>query len=130
MAQFISTCPYCQQQFAASDELVGQNAACPFCGAVSRIQIPAQPYQQPYQPQYQQPYQQQTAQSDPNLVPLILGILSMVVWIIPFFTLPVPIIGFIMSHNRNYRMGVILSAVGAGLNILWTFICLIAAELD
>lgn len=58
---------------------------------------------------------------------MVSGILGLILWIIPLFSLPIPIIGFVLSYNKNYRLGIILNAIGMGLLILWTFIC-IAAE--
>lgn len=110
MAQFIFTCPFCKQQFFATDEMIGQNATCSNCGSVVCIQRQMQPL---------------TAPRDPNMLMLVFGILSMIVWIIPLFTLPIPIIGFIMSYNRNYRLGIILNAVGIGISVLWTILCML-----
>ena len=42
------------------------------------------------------------------------------------FALPIPIIGFIMSYNCNYRLGIILNSIALGLSVLWTLICVIA----
>lgn len=112
MAQFIFTCPSCRQQFIAADEMIGQNVTCTNCGTVVNIQKQIQPL---------------PASRDPNLVMLILGILSLILWIIPLFTLPISIIGFIMSYNKNYRLGIILNAVGIGVSILWTILCVLAA---
>jgi hypothetical protein len=57
---------------------------------------------------------------------LILGILGLLLWLIPLFALPIPIIGFILSYNRNYRLGIILNSIGLGLSVLWTLFCVIA----
>ncbi|MBE6372297.1 MAG: hypothetical protein E7055_09525 [Lentisphaerae bacterium] len=112
MAQFIFSCPFCRQQFVVADEMIGQNVTCPNCRNVSAIQRSLQPL---------------PASRDPNLVMLILGILSLILWIIPLFTLPIPIIGFIMSYNKNYRLGIILNTAGFGVSILWTIVCMLAA---
>jgi hypothetical protein len=65
--------------------------------------------------------------TDPNIAMLVLGIFGLILWLIPLFALPIPIIGFIMSYNRNYRLGVILNSIALGLSVLWTLMC-IAAE--
>ena len=38
MGQFIFTCPFCKQQFAATDDLIGTTAACSKCGASFVVQ--------------------------------------------------------------------------------------------
>lgn len=109
MAQFVFTCPFCKQQFSATDEMIGQSASCSNCGAVVVIQKQMQPLQQ--------------AQNSTTSM-MVWGILGVILWIIPLFSLPIPIIGFVLSYNKNYRLGIILNAIGMGLSILWTFICI------
>lgn len=109
---FIFTCPCCGQQFSAPEEMIGQNATCRNCGAEINIQKQLRPITPLSQRQ--------------DMPGLILGILSLILWLIPLFSLPLPIIGFIMSYNRNYRLGIILNSVGLGLSILWTIICVLA----
>ncbi len=114
MGQFIFTCPFCKQQFAATDELIGTTSSCSNCGSSFIVQRQMNAL---------------TAPQSGNTGVLALGIISLLVWLIPVFSLPVPIIGFALAHNRNYRLGVILNSIGLGLSILWTFIC-IANELE
>ena len=109
---FIFTCPFCGQQFSVSEEMIGQNASCSNCRAVINIQRQLQPI-------VPVPQQQETLM-------LIFGILGLILWLIPFLGLPLPIIGFIMSYNRNYRLGMILNAIGMGLAILWTIVCVLS----
>ena len=112
MAQFIFTCPHCKQQFMANDEMIGTTAACSNCGVIFTVQKQMPPL----------------AGGTNNDIPmLILGIWGLLLWLIPLFALPIPIIGFILSYNRNYRLGIILNSIGLGLSALWTLIC-IAAE--
>lgn len=111
MEQFITTCPFCGQQFNASDEAVGTQACCSSCGSVFIIQkqlVPVTP---------RQPSQ--------NTALMVLGILGLILWLIPLFILPLPIVGFILSYNRNYRLGIILNSIALGLSVLWTFICIL-----
>ena len=68
-----------------------------------------------------QPFRQTQNPATPTMV---LGILSLILWMIPLFGLPVSIIGFVLSYQKNYRLGIILNAVGMGLSILGTFICI------
>jgi predicted Zn finger-like uncharacterized protein len=112
MAQFIFTCPHCRQQFMANDEMIGTTAACSNCGVIFTVQKQMPPL---------------TGGTNNDIPMLILGILGLLLWLIPLFALPIPIIGFILSYNRNYRLGIILNSVALGLSALWTFIC-IAAE--
>ena len=112
MAQFIFTCPHCRQQFMANDEMIGTTAACSNCGVIFTVQKQMPPL---------------TGGTNNDIPMLILGILGLLLWLIPLFALPIPIIGFILSYNRNYRLGIILNSIGLGLSALWTLIC-IAAE--
>ena len=93
--------------------MVGRNTVCSNCGAAITIQRQMQPLAA-------------DVSRDPNLLPLILGILSLIVWLIPIFTLPLPIVGIIMSYNRNYRLGIILNVAGLGVDLVWTIICILA----
>ena len=111
MAQFVFTCPYCKQQFMANDEMVGTVASCTNCGATLTVQKQLTPMDSQNQNQ--------------NIAMLILGILGLILWLIPVFSLPVPIVGLIMSYNRGYRLGVILNSVSLGLSALWTVICVL-----
>ena len=111
MAQIITTCPFCGQQFNASDEAVGTQTCCSSCNAVFVIQkqlVPLTP-----------------RHSGQDTVLMILGILGLVLWLIPLFILPIPIVGFILSYNRNYRLGIILNSIALGLSVLWTFTCVL-----
>ena len=114
MGQFIFTCPFCKQQFAATDEFIGTTSSCSNCGSSFIVQ--------------RQMNAVATSQSG-NTGILALGIISLLVWLIPIFSLPIPIIGFALACNRNYRLGVILNSIGLGLSILWTFVC-VASELE
>ena len=114
MAEFITKCPHCKQQFMANDEMIGTTAACSNCGVIFTVQK-----QMP-------PLTGGTNNDIPMLILGILGILGLLLWLIPLFALPIPIIGFIMSYNRNYRLGVILNSIALGLSVLWTLICVIA----
>ena len=113
MAQFVFTCPNCKQQFMATDEMIGTIASCTNCGATFTVQKQITPIASP------------AAGPSPDLWPMILGILGLILWLLPFFSLPVPIIGFILSYNRNYKLGVILNSIALGLSIVWTLVCLI-----
>ena len=113
MSQFIFTCSNCKQQFVTNDEMVGNTASCSNCGMMFTVQK-QMPVLNP-------------SKTDPNIAMLVLGILGLILWLIPLFALPIPIIGFILSYNRNYRLGIILNSIGLGLSALWTLIC-IAAE--
>ncbi|MBR2426667.1 MAG: hypothetical protein IKB16_07995 [Lentisphaeria bacterium] len=113
MAQFVFTCPYCKQQFMATDEMIGTVASCTNCGATFTVQKQITPIASP------------AAGPSPDLWPMILGVLGLILWLIPIFTLPVPIIGFILSYNRNYKLGIILNSIALGLSIVWTLACLI-----
>ena len=112
MSQFIFTCSNCKQQFVTNDEMVGNTASCPNCGMMFTVQK-QMPVLNP-------------SKTDPNIAMLVLGILGLILWLIPLFALPLPIIGFIMSYNRNYRLGVILNSIALGLSVLWTLMCVIA----
>ena len=112
MPQFIFTCSNCKQQFVTNDEMVGNTASCPNCGMMFTVQK-QMPVLNP-------------SKTDPNIAMLVLGILGLILWLIPLFALPLPIIGFIMSYNRNYRLGVILNSIALGLSVLWTLMCVIA----
>ena len=111
MPQFIFTCPHCRQQFMANDEMIGTTAACSNCGVIFTVQKQMLPL---------------TGGINNDIPMLILGILGLLLWLIPLFALPIPIIGFIMSYNRNYRLGVILNSIALGLSVLWTLMCVIA----
>ena len=112
MSQFIFTCSNCKQQFVTNDEMVGNTASCSNCGMTFTVQK-QMPVLNP-------------SKTDPNLAMLVLGILGLILWLIPLFALPIPIIGFIMSYNCNYRLGIILNSIALGLSVLWTLICVIA----
>ena len=112
MPQFIFTCSNCKQQFVTNDEMVGNTASCPNCGMMFTVQK-QMPVLNP-------------SKTDPNIAMLALGILGLILWLIPLFALPIPIVGFIMSYNRNYRLGVILNSIALGLSVLWTLMCVIA----
>lgn len=107
MEQFIFTCPFCKQQFYTSDEMSGQSANCPNCGSVIIIQ---------------KQMQSVNPVVSTHDLPRILGILSLILWIIPLFGLPISITGFVMSSNRRYQMGITLNAIGLGLSILCFFV--------
>ena len=95
----------------ANDEIIGTTATCSNCGATLTVQKQMTPL----------------AAGTNNDVPmLVLGILGLLLWLIPLFALPIPIIGFILSYNRNYRLGIILNSIGLGLSVLWTLFCVIA----
>lgn len=112
MAQFIFTCPNCKQQFSVSDEMIGTAASCSGCGMTFTVQRQMTPVGLP--------------KSDTNTVMLVLGILGLILWLIPLFSLPIPIVGFILSYNRNYRLGIILNSIALGLSALCTLVCVIA----
>ena len=109
MSQFIFTCPFCKQQFAATDDLIGTTAACSNCGAsvVVQRQLPA-------------------LNKSNETGALVLGIIGLLVWIIPLFSIPVPVIGFTLSYNRNYKLGIILNSIGMGLSLMWTILCVLS----
>ena len=109
MPQFIFTCPHCKQQFMANDEMIGTTAACLNCGVNFTVQKQMPPL---------------TVGTNNDIPMLVLGILGLLLWLIPLFALPIPIIGFILSYNRNYRLGIILNSIGLGLSALWTLICI------
>ena len=109
MPQFIFTCPTCKQRFAATDEMIGTMASCSECGETFVVQK-----QMP-------PLAKTRCQHDIPM--LVLGILACTLWWIPIFSLPIPIVGFIMSYHRNYQLGVILNCVGLALSVFWTLIC-------
>ena len=109
---FIFTCPFCGQQFSASEAMIGQNATCGNCGK----KINNQRHLQPLTPLSQRQ----------DMPMLILGILGLILWLIPLLSLPLPIVGFIMSYSRNYRLGIVLNSIGMGLSILWTIICVLS----
>ena len=111
MPQFIFTCPACKQKFAANDEMIGTMASCSECGTDFIVQKQMTPLVK--------------SRSQHDIPMLILGVLGCVLWLIPLFTLPIPIIGFIMSYHRNYQLGVILNCIGLGLSVLWTLVCVI-----
>lgn len=111
MALFIFTCPHCKQQFMANDEIIGTTATCSNCGATLTVQKQMTPL---------------VAGTNNDVPMLVLGILGLLLWLIPLFALPIPIIGFILSYNRNYRLGIILNSIGLGLSVLWTLFCVIA----
>ena len=112
MSQFVFTCSNCKQQFVTNDEMVGNTASCSNCGMTFTVQK-QMPVLNP-------------SKTGPNIAMLVLGILGLFLWLIPLFALPILIIGFIMSYNRNYRLGVILNSIALGLSVLWTLICVIA----
>ena len=97
----------------ATDEMIGTIASCTNCGATFTVQKQITPI-----------VSSNTTPS-PDLLPMILGILGLILWLLPLFSLPVPIIGFILSYNRNYKLGVILNSIALGLSIVWTLVCLI-----
>ena len=112
MSQFIFTCSNCKQQFMANDEMIGNTASCSNCGVTFTVQK-QMPVLNP-------------SPTDHNIAMLALGVLGLILWLIPLLTLPIPIVGFIMSYNRNYRLGVILNSIALGLSVLWTLMCVIA----
>ena len=57
---------------------------------------------------------------------MIMGILGLVLWLVPLFTLPLPIVGFVLSIKRNHRVGIILNSIALGLSSVWTLIWLVS----
>jgi len=112
---------------------VSGSAFCANCGvAVTAAQAPAsqeQPLQQQqYPPQYQQQYQQfPMAGGQPvadrgkygqAIASLVLGIISMITWLIPLFGFPTAVAGLILgigglksSHKAMAIIGIVLSSL-------------------
>lgn len=95
----------------ANDEMIGTTASCSNCGATFTVQKQMTPL---------------SSDANHDIPMLVLGILGLLLWLIPIFSIPIPIIGFIMSYNRNYRLGVILNSIALGLSALWTLICIVS----
>ena len=112
MTQIVMFCPYCRRQFFAQGGI--QQVRCPGCGAIINSPHPSASV---------------PAADQRDNASMVLGILSLILWLIPIFALPLPICGFILSYTRNYKQGIILNAIGLGLSLLWTVIC-IAEEMD
>ena len=100
-------------------------AFCANCGAP--LQQPAQPHQpmdtQPQQVMYVKP---KIPGRGFGISGMVLGIIGLLVWIIPLFSIPVPVIGFTLSYNRNYKLGIILNSIGMGLSLMWTILCVLS----
>lgn len=55
---------------------------------------------------------------DTSLAPLILGIVSLVAWLIPIIGLPVSIFGVVLSAKRNRNGCLTMSIIGVVLSLL------------
>ena len=98
-------------------------------------------YQQPgyQQPGYQQPGYQQPGYQQPGLQPLanqyqpvpssnsnenkstgalVLGVISLIMWLIPIIGVPVSVIGLVLGCIKKYNTGIILNVIGLSLSIV------------
>ncbi len=48
---------------------------------------------------------------------LVLGILSLIFWLIPFFGLPIAIVGLVFGVRRHYTTGIVLNVIGLALAV-------------
>ena len=114
-------CPKCNGKFEIQPEWVGQQSQCPYCQsqitiqeAVSAPQItPAPGY---YPPQGQMNQQLQNSNGQP-ILPLVLGICSIVVCI-PILSLPCAIIGLIFGIKAKHTVGIVLNSIGLVLSLI------------
>lgn len=109
MNSFTFICPSCGKKYLVTNDMLGQSVTCLQCGTVITVNnglhyVPA---------------------NQDNVI-LILGILSLILWLIPFFSLPLPIIGLVMAGKKNHGTGILLNAIGLGLSALWTIVCVLS----
>lgn len=49
---------------------------------------------------------------------LVLGILSLVFWLLPLFGLPISIVGLVFGIRRKYTAGIVLNIIGLCLTVI------------
>ena len=49
---------------------------------------------------------------------LVLGILSLVFWLLPLFGLPISIVGLVFGIRRKYTAGIVLNVIGLCLTVV------------
>ena len=52
---------------------------------------------------------------------LVLGIISLIVWLLPLAGFPVSIIGLVLGIRKKYKVGIVLNAIGLVLDafVMW-----------
>lgn len=50
-------------------------------------------------------------------VPLVLGILSLILWLLPILGAPISIVGLILGIRSKYNVGIVLNVIGLCLTI-------------
>ena len=117
MSFFISKCPHCQVDLTMDTQLVGQLVKCPACSNQFSVMQPA--LSTP-------PRQYSTANSEKRITTkkiflLVLGIVCLFAWVIPFKTLSISTTGlgiifcvsvFWQCVHEKYIAGIVLSFSG------------------
>ena len=49
---------------------------------------------------------------------LVLGILSLIFWLLPLFGLPISIIGLVFGVKKKYTAGIVLNVIGLCLTVI------------
>lgn len=89
-------------------EWIGQEAECPACQQVIVIQPP----QRVVHPTNRPVVSTQNEEQKSTTAPMVLGIVSCVMWLLPVVGGPIAIIGLILSIMKKYTTGLILNIVG------------------
>ena len=134
--QFTATCPHCQTQLQLNSDWIGMSVKCSQCNNEFRVEAPAAPQASPTSRvtppvppvpgQPMMPPPGQPGYPNKSTAALVLGIIGLV------FSLILMPIGFILSLialiigcTKKYKPGIILGALGVGIDILLLALMLI-----
>ena len=93
-------CNKCRRNFEMKDEWAGRVVTCPFCSN----QVPVI-----HDGLYDQPA---ACQPPSHTASVVLGILSLIFWIIPIFGGPIAIAGIIVSSRQRSAGGIAMGIIG------------------
>lgn len=109
MADFITKCPRCQVDLTMNTQLIGQLVKCPAC---SNQFFVTQPELSTPPRQYSVATSGEGKVNEKSTASLVLGIVSLIAWIIPLIGFPVCIVGLILGVRKKYTVGIVLNVIG------------------
>ena len=115
-------CPKCNGKFEIQPEWIGQQSQCPYCQSQITVQEEAKSAPQftsapGYYPPQGQMNQQPQNSNGQSVLPLVLGICSIVLCI-PLISLPCAIVGLIFGIKDKHTSGIVLNSIGLVLSLI------------
>ena len=116
-------CPACKESYEAEQEWIGQQAQCPYCQQTIIIQpmilkrnLSPETFQTPGWEA--SPADSHSRNEQKSTTSLVLGIISLIAWIIPLLGFPISIVGLIFGIYKKYTTGIILNVIGLSITLI------------